>query len=92
MIRWLYSCVAGVRVSHVRRATPDAPLALRGFFVNFDPPTHVNTLHRAAGRHVARWAHREKAVGRWERYDKLVRAMTAAGVNVQYCADCLPRL
>lgn len=64
----------------------------RGFFVNFDPPTRTNMVHRAACRHVARWAHLEKSVGRWERYDTLITAMTGAGVNVRYCADCLPRM
>ena len=49
-------------------------------------------IHRAACRHVARWAHLEKVEGRWERYGTLVAAMTCAGINVKYCADCLPRM
>lgn len=69
-----------------------APASSRDFFVNFDPPTRTNMIHRASCRHVARWAHREKSAGRWEHFDTLVTAMTAAGVNVKYCADCLPRM
>ena len=57
-----------------------------GYWINFDPPTGVNRLHRGDCEHVRKWARPPK----WRRFETEEDARNAvAESRLRECKDCL---